>query len=103
MGKKTRISARGNEVKTRRLSLGYTQREFARIIGVTQAQLSHIESGASGASEETAMAIANKLRCDFDKVFDVVAPYNADEGPIPPQEDRDPLAVSHEQPLFAKV
>jgi transcriptional regulator with XRE-family HTH domain len=97
MGKKTRISARGSEIKTRRLSLGYTQREFARIIGITQAQLSHIESGASGAGEETAMAIANKLRCDFDKVFDVVAPYNSDE------EDRDPLSVSHEPALFAQV
>lgn len=103
MGKKTRISARGNEVKTRRLALGYTQREFARIIGVTQAQLSHIESGASGASEETAMAIANKLRCDFDKVFDVRAPYNATEEPMAPREARDPLLVSNEPALFAKA
>ena len=97
MGKKhTRIAAKGKALKMRRLELGYTQRDFAKAVGISRQQLSMIESGASGASEEKAVAIAQRLRCDFDKVFDVVVPYGdtADET----ADD-----VEHERALFARV
>jgi len=81
--KKTRISAKGRDLKMKRLELGYTQRQFAEVVGITQQQLSMIENGRSGASEETAMAIARRLRCDVDHVFDVRVPYEEEDAADP--------------------
>jgi len=81
--KKTRIAARSREMKLKRLDLGYTQTEFAKAVGISRQQFSMIENGSSGASEETAMAIARRLRCDVDHVFDVRVPYEEEDAADP--------------------
>jgi DNA-binding XRE family transcriptional regulator len=95
--KKTRIAAKGRDLKMKRLELGFTQRQFADAVGISQQQLSMIENGRSGASEETAMAIARRLRCDVDQVFDVRVPY----GEAEEEEPHQAVAVANERPLFA--
>ncbi len=97
----TRIVAKPGALKKLRLEQGYRQDDFARRVGISRPQLSMIENGNSGVSEDTAIRIAERLRVDFGAVFDVQAPYKADERAE--QEAGDPFDANHERPLFAEV
>lgn len=62
----------GSFVRERRLSLGMSQEALARRVGVTQAALSHYETGKRPMPPDVAAALAKAMRCP-----DVLARYCA--------------------------
>jgi transcriptional regulator with XRE-family HTH domain len=53
----------GSLVRERRLSLGISQRALARRVGVTQAALSHYETGKRPIPPDVAAALAQAMQC----------------------------------------
>ncbi|MDR2529412.1 MAG: helix-turn-helix transcriptional regulator [Synergistaceae bacterium] len=54
----------GTNIRARRLELGLNQEELAKILGLTQANVSRIESSTKGPSAEMLIALAEALSCD---------------------------------------
>ena len=52
-------------IKDARRSLGLSQSEFGRRIGVTTSAISRIESGENSASEQTIMLICREFNIDY--------------------------------------
>lgn len=59
-----RMSSIGANIKARRRELGMNQDELARLLGLTQANISRIEANAKGPSADMLPAIAEALHCD---------------------------------------
>jgi len=53
----------GSFVRERRLSLGISQQALARRVGVTQAALSHYETGRRPMLPDIAVALARAMQC----------------------------------------
>lgn len=56
-------------MKKRRLELGLTQKEVAKMAGLTRANYSHIETGKRDLNLDQMIAIAKALKIDFDGSF----------------------------------
>jgi len=61
----------GANIKAIRRALGLNQEELAKKLGLTQANVSRIESSAKGPSAETLVAIADALGCDVRQLMGV--------------------------------
>ena len=59
-----RMASIGANIKARRRALGMNQEELARKLGVTQANISRIESSVKGLSSDMLLPIASALSCD---------------------------------------
>ena len=59
----------GNRIQIIRKSKGYTQQQFAEIIGLSTNYLSDIERGKSSARLDKLVTIINALDCSADDVF----------------------------------
>lgn len=59
----------GNRIQKIRKSRGYTQQQFAEMIGLSTNYLSDIERGKSSARLDKLVAIINSLGCSADDVF----------------------------------
>jgi transcriptional regulator with XRE-family HTH domain len=55
--------------KVRALRGGATQKAFARKLGVSQATLARLESGAQNTTIKTLQQICKALRCDVSELF----------------------------------
>lgn len=65
----------GKRIQKIRRSKGYTQQQFAEIIGLSTNYLSDIERGKSSARLDKLVAIINSLECSADDVFADVINY----------------------------
>jgi len=63
------LSAIGNNIKSRRLELGYTQAELAEKSGVSNVHISHIETGAVAMSLDSLVDICHALETTPDYVL----------------------------------
>jgi transcriptional regulator with XRE-family HTH domain len=63
----------GANIKARRHALGMTQRELAERLGVTQANVSRVESSQKGPGGEMLLSIAGALGCDVNDLLGVEA------------------------------
>lgn len=59
----------GKRIQKLRQEKGYTQQQFAEIIGLSTNYLSDIERGKSSARLDKLVAIINALECSADDVF----------------------------------
>jgi transcriptional regulator with XRE-family HTH domain len=60
----------GRQLRARRLALGLTQQQLARLIGVTYQQLQKYETGANRLTAERLLAVARALDVAVDYFFD---------------------------------
>lgn len=60
-----------SEIEMWRVEHNMTQKDFAKFMGVTQAQVSKWESGECNFSIKTLANIASRLNCSFDGLFDL--------------------------------
>ncbi|WP_294854697.1 helix-turn-helix transcriptional regulator [uncultured Oscillibacter sp.] len=60
-----------NNIKLRRLKLGLTVRELAKISGVPASFISEIETEKRVPNVEIAIRLARALRCSVEKLFTV--------------------------------
>lgn len=65
----------GKRIQKIRRAKGYTQQQFAEIIGLSTNYLSDIERGKSSARLDKLVAIINALECSADDVFADVIDY----------------------------
>ncbi len=65
----------GKRIQKIRRAKGYTQQQFAEIIGLSTNYLSDIERGKSSARLDKLVAIINSLECSADDVFADVIKY----------------------------
>ena len=70
MGLNVEVRARG--LKARRRERGLTQRELARLVGVTQNYIPAIENGSRNPGPELTERLMKALRASFDDLFEVV-------------------------------
>ena len=68
-GEKTVEQIIGKRIQLLRKKKGYTQQQFAEIIGLSTNYLSDIERGRSSARLDKLVAIINALECSADDVF----------------------------------
>ena len=59
----------GKRIQKIRQAKGYTQQQFAEVIGLSTNYLSDIERGKSSARLDKLVAIINALECSADDVF----------------------------------
>lgn len=59
----------GKRIQKIRLAKGYTQQQFAEMIGLSTNYLSDIERGKSSARLDKLVAIINALECSADDIF----------------------------------
>lgn len=59
----------GNRIQRIRKEKGYTQQQFAEIIGLSTNYLSDIERGKSSARLDKLVTIINALECSADDIF----------------------------------
>ncbi len=59
----------GKRIQKIRKAKGYTQQQFAEIIGLSTNYLSDIERGKSSARLDKLVAIINSLECSADDIF----------------------------------
>ena len=62
----------GNRIKLLRRNKGYTQQEFAEILGLSTNYLSDVERGKSFPRLDKLIAIINTLGCSADDIFEDV-------------------------------
>lgn len=65
----------GKRIQKIRLAKGYTQQQFAEMIGLSTNYLSDIERGKSSARLDKLVAIINALECSADDIFVDVIDY----------------------------
>ena len=65
----------GKRIQKIRRAKGYTQQQFAEMIGLSTNYLSDIERGKSSARLDKLVAIINALECSADDVFSDVIDY----------------------------
>jgi transcriptional regulator with XRE-family HTH domain len=66
------VQSIGANIKAKRRALGLNQGELAAALGLTQANVSRIESSAKGPSGEMLLSIADALGCDVRELLGVV-------------------------------
>lgn len=59
----------GKRIQTIRRAKGYTQQQFAELVGLSTNYLSDIERGKSSARLDKLTAIINALECSADDIF----------------------------------
>lgn len=59
----------GKRIQKIRLAKGYTQQQFAEMIGLSTNYFSDIERGKSSARLDKLVAIINALECSADDIF----------------------------------
>ena len=62
----------GNRIRLLRRNKGYTQQEFAEILGLSTNYLSDVERGKSFPRLDKLIAIMNTLECSADDIFEDV-------------------------------
>lgn len=62
----------GNKIRLLRRNKGYTQQEFAEILGLSTNYLSDVERGKSFPRLDKLIAIMNTLECSADDIFEDV-------------------------------
>ena len=65
----------GKRIQKIRQAKGYTQQQFAEVIGLSTNYLSDIERGKSSARLDKLVAIINALECSADDVFSDVIDF----------------------------
>lgn len=65
----------GKRIQKIRLAKGYTQQQFAEMIGLSTNYFSDIERGKSSARLDKLVAIINALECSADDIFVDVIDY----------------------------
>lgn len=65
----------GKRIQKIRLAKGYTQQQFAEMIGLSTNYFSDIERGKSSARLDKLVAIINALECSADNIFVDVIDY----------------------------
>ena len=65
----------GKRIQKIRRAKGYTQQQFAEVIGLSTNYLSDIERGKSSARLDKLVAIINALECSADDVFSDVIEF----------------------------
>lgn len=59
----------GRNIKAERIRKGYTQENFAEIIGVSREYISRIERGQENMSVLKILNVANNLQTDINNIF----------------------------------
>ncbi|MDR1649273.1 MAG: helix-turn-helix domain-containing protein [Synergistaceae bacterium] len=65
------VQSIGANIKAKRRALGLNQGELAAVLGLTQANISRIESSLKGPSGEMLLSIADALGCDVRELLGV--------------------------------
>ena len=60
----------GNTLRKKRISLGLTQADLARITGLNRSYLSDVELGKEGISLDRAAKLANAVNCSLKDLLD---------------------------------
>lgn len=71
-----------NNIKSKRIEKGITQEALAAKVGLTQSNISRIESEGVFPNVKTAAAIASALECSMDELFGEYDGEENDEGRI---------------------
>jgi transcriptional regulator with XRE-family HTH domain len=67
------IRRQPSDLQLRRLALNLTQNEVAELAGMSQSQISHIETGRCRPRRRTMERLASALFCDVAEVFPDIA------------------------------
>lgn len=81
-GKSMDYADLGHRVRKQRTSLGWTQEQLAKRIGVSTSFVGHVERGSRKASLETLVSLANTLEVSLDYLL-AASLNNNGLGPVP--------------------
>lgn len=59
----------GREIKRRRIARGWSQKQFASLVGVTSMSMSRFESGIQAPRDSVRLAIACSLSCEVNDIW----------------------------------